>query len=99
MLCCIQKFELTKCDCVLNVTFVTQRVDKQSALQSADQSETLCHRRELESNVGISFLIKGTRLNVPLDARQAHNTTSTQGLSSEIIAKRTKRHLDELEVR
>jgi hypothetical protein len=31
------------------------------------------------------------------DARQAHNTTIL-GLAPEVIAKRTKRHLDELEV-
>jgi hypothetical protein len=38
--------------------------------------------------------------NYALDARQAHNSAATtQGLTSEVIAKRTKRHLDELEVK
>ena len=69
-----------------------------SLCPSRPNSDERCRPRKQESSVSIG--IRHTHPHRPKrlpDARQAHNVTAT-GITPEIIAKRTKRHLDELEV-
>jgi hypothetical protein len=54
-------------------------------------------RKEVESNVGIRSKSPQGIYVLWLVARQANNTAA-QVLAPEVIAKRTRRHLDELEV-
>jgi hypothetical protein len=56
-----------------------------------------CHRREQESKVKPTALLSFSFFTQPRTALRKVNATK-QTLAPDIIAKRTKRHLDELEV-
>lgn len=61
------------------------------------QLSTACHRREQENKVKPTAFLSFSFFTQPRTALRKVNATK-QTLAPDIIAKRTKRHLDELEV-